>query len=61
MMARLVVYLFLLFLVSGCGTGMPQDGRYPGDASECDNLPLYERMECRERPPPLHDPIDLRQ
>lgn len=49
-----------LVLLSACGTGQPgPDGRYPGDDSECDDLPVYERQECRERFPPLHEPYDL--
>ncbi|WP_328186269.1 hypothetical protein [Marinobacter sp. OP 3.4] len=52
--------LLALVMLSGCATGQPdEDGRYPGDARECDNLPLYERQECRERHPPLHEPYDL--
>ncbi len=58
-MARPGLVALWLLGVSGCGTGMPVDGRYPGDARECDSLPLYERMECRERRPPLHEPYDL--
>ncbi|MFL1404426.1 hypothetical protein ACJO2E_03645 [Marinobacter sp. M1N3S26] len=52
--------LLALVMLSGCATGQPgEDGRYPGDARECDSLPLYERQECRERHPPLHEPYDL--
>ncbi|MFC4261016.1 hypothetical protein ACFOZ5_18500 [Marinobacter lacisalsi] len=61
MTVRLVAFLVASVLLSGCGTGLPRDGRYPGDAGRCDSLPLYERLECRERHPPLHDPIDLRK
>jgi len=60
-MVRAVTLLCLVLLASGCNTGMPRDGRYPGDDSECDSLPLYERMECRERYPPLHDPVYMRK
>lgn len=60
-MARFILVVLSLLAPGGCGTGMPTDGRYPGDASECDSLPLYERMECRERHPPLHEPLDLRK
>lgn len=60
-MVRVVPVALGILLASGCGTGKPVDGRYPGDASECDSLPLYERMECRDRHPPLHEPYDLRK
>ena len=60
-MTQYTVMALWLLVASGCGTGMPKEGRYPGDASECDSLPLYERMECRERHPPLHESYDLRK
>ena len=57
MLARIIVLVTDCGLVTGCATPPDRDGRYPGDASECDSLPLYERQACLERHPPLHDPI----
>lgn len=58
--SALLAVLITLLVLSGCATGQPgPDGRYPGDASECDGLPLYERQECLERHPPIHEPLDL--
>lgn len=57
---RCVVGALALAVLTGCVTGQPgPDGRYPGDDSECDDLPVYERQECRDRFPPFHEPSDL--
>ncbi|SFR76022.1 hypothetical protein SAMN05216203_2837 [Marinobacter daqiaonensis] len=59
--------MFSTLLVSAVVSGLGCTARGPSgvsleeQAQACESLPRYERRECIERLPPLHETIDLRQ